>query len=285
MASNIKLRRKLSDLYKRGVEVRFGPDGPKIGPFDNKCPSDSVAIYVAVPSPLQREQAVRDSRAKAAAVKSAAKKDALSPEGQIARSIADDMDNATLIEYLLMLSEGERDRDAERDVLGYEEWSDITELQDALRLVDEGQIEEGTDEYEALMERDRKYGEDLSKRRVELADAAREALELLPRVELERRALEQQAELISSEAFVKEYTRLMIFYSARDPEDHDVLFFESVTELANQDEQVQGTLEEALSEFLREESEAKNAPGAEDGSQPSMPPSEPETSEASTPQE
>src|SRR4051794_12904240 len=73
-ATNIQARRKLSDLYKKGVEVRFGP-GPdkepvgKIGPFVDsdghpiKVLSTEIAMFVQPPSPLQREMALRDAQA------------------------------------------------------------------------------------------------------------------------------------------------------------------------------------------------------------------------------
>lgn len=286
MTANIKARRKLAALYERGVTVRFGPNGPKIGPFDDKCPPDCIELYVAVPSPLQREQAIRDARAQSINVKTRAKKDEEnSVEGAITRDLVDQLNMDSLVEYLVMLDSSDRKGEAQRDVLSRDEWEDMPALQDQMRRYDDGEMEASGPEYEALMARDAEFGEEVRKREHELTDASREALAMLPREELERRVMDQQLDLIASEAFVTEYARQMMYYAARDPEDRQVLFFDSVQELASQDEEVQSTLEEALGRFIGDEAEAKNAPGAEDGSQSSTPPSSPETSEASTPEE
>lgn len=288
MTANIKARRKLADLYRRGVAVRFGPSGPAIGPFtdpaEKTCPADTIEVFVAVPSPLQREQAVRDARAHSLGIKKAARDGKVaSLEGVVIADLLEGMSVQALIEYLIMMGQADVRREAERSVVALEEWADMIALQDLMRRYDEGELEPEGPAYDALMERDREYGEAVHNRVVELTDASREALELLPREELERRVTDQQLELISSEAFVNEYTRQMLFYSVREADDHDQLFFDSVTEYANSSDEVQNAVDEALGRFIGEESEAKNLPGAEDGSQPSTPPSKPETSESSTP--
>ena len=78
------------------------------------------------------------------------------------------------------------------------------------------------------------------------------------REELERRALEKRSELIGSQAFMTEYEDQMRYYSAREPENTDRLFFASVQEYREIDEIVQNAIGEALKTFINEVGEAKN---------------------------
>jgi hypothetical protein len=284
VARNLQARRKLSALYKRGVEVRFGPDGGRIGPFDEPATVDEVAVYVAPASPLQREQALRDAQAKRARALIATKREEESEEHLTSKAFVAEMSLATLTDYVLIADQEERRSEAIRDVLSRDEWNDIAALQDALRQFDEEDSDEGEPEYAAVLARDEEYGRQVNERDLSLTEAAREALNLLGRDELERRALEKRSELVGSQAFMQEYERQMTFYSVREVTDNNVLFFESAREFADQDDQIQLTIKQALSQFINEATEAKNLPGVVSGSESSAPPSEPEISEASTPE-
>ena len=81
-----------------------------------------------------------------------------------------------------------------------------------------------------------------------------------------------------------EYERQMLFYSIRDFDEPASLFFESAYEMAGQDEDVLRLFQAALAPFISDSAEAKNLQGVVSGSGSSEPPSEPETSEASTPE-
>lgn len=289
--ANIKARRKLSDLYQRGVEVRFGPDGGKIGPFKDSetgkevpVSEDEVAMWVQPPSPLQREMALRDSQGARARSLVRAKREEDSEEYLTAMAFLADMSDETLIDYVLLSDADERRSDATREVLGEKEWENITELQEAMRQFDEMDPKELEDnpEYDALMELDRKFGQQVAEREREILDAAREVLQMQGRAAAERKALAKRAEMIGSQVFMAEYERQMLFYSVRDADDHGVLFFESAKELAGQDEEILNTLRRASSMFISDAGEAKNSQGAASGSDSSEPPKGQETSEAST---
>ena len=75
----------------------------------------------------------------------------------------------------------------------------------------------------------------------------------------------------------------MLFYSCRDDEDHNELFFEDVKEMRSFPEELIRTLADSLSEFISQVAEAKNSPRAAPGSESAEPPVKPETSPASTP--
>lgn len=296
MAKNIKARQKLSALYRKGVEVRFGPDGGRIAPGGegtfkdsdgNPIPvgEDEVAMWVQPPSPLQREQALREGQAARARALVKAKRDEDSGEHLTVMAYLADMNHETLIDYVLLSEQDSRQSEATRDILAREEWKDVTAYQDALRQFEEKGTPEDDPEYAAMLELDQKFGDQVAERQKELTETARESLRLYSRADVERRAMEKRSEIVGSQAFMREYEKQMFFYAVRDIDEHNALFFESPDEAADQDERVQNTLQEALAPFISDGSEAKNSPGAVSGSDSSEPPNKPETSEASTPED
>jgi hypothetical protein len=287
---NITARRKLSDLYAKGVEVRFGPEGGRVGPFadDDGKPipvaDDEVAVWVQPPSPLEREMSMRDAQAARARALLRAKRDSESEEHLTALVFLAEMDFPTLVDYVLITDQESRRNEAVRDVLGRDEWKDITAYQDALRRFEEDETPEDDPEHAAMLELDVKYGDQVSERQTELTDAARQVLEMLGRERVEQQALEKRSEIVGSQAFMHEYELQMTFYAVRDVRDHSQLFFESVKEWADQDDEIRSTVNIALTQFIGEAGEAKNSPGAASGSEQSEPPSKQETSEASIPE-
>lgn len=289
VARNIQARRKLEELYARGIEVRFGhgPDGEphgRVGPFDCTADRDEVVMWVQPPSPLQREMAIRDAQAARARALLRVAREPDSQEHLAAMVFVADMDDATLHDYIIMSSEDTRRNEAVREVLARKEWEDITSLQDAMRLAEEAGSDPADPEYAALLEADRRYGDQVRERVRELTEAARESLAMLGRDKLDQRALDQRKGLIGSQVFIEEYERQMTFYAVRDGEDHGVLFFSSAKELMEQDDRVREVIAEALKTFISDGAEAKNSPEAVSGSDSSAPPLEPEISEVSIPE-
>ena len=298
MAANIKARRQLSELYRQGEEIRFskGPNGKpegKIGPFVDdrgnriKPAEGVVAMFIRPPDPVQRDMAMRAAQGKRAAALVKAKRDENSEEYLTIMAFLADMSDETLIDYVIMSDTGLRRNEAEREVLGLDEWKDMTAYQDAMAGF-EGMPEEDleeNEEYRALMELDDKYVTQIKERELQLMDAQREALRFLDRSNVERKALEKRSEMIGSQAFIEEYERQSIFFSVRDAENIDNLFFESVHEMAAQPDEVRDVINEALPPFISEEGEAKNSPGVASGSDSSELPVKPETSDPSTPEE
>ena len=217
--SSIKARRAISDLYKQGVEVRFGVDLEtgkpvgKIGPFENSegkykpAEPDEIAVFVRPPSPLQREQAMRDGQARRARALINAKRNEDSEEHLTIMAFLADMSDETLVDYLLVQEQNDRYQEAMREVLSRDEWSNMTELQDALRQFEAMDDEElvGNEEYSALMDLDEKFTEQIRQRLHELTDAQRDAMRMMRRETLERRALDKRSEMVGSQAFINEY--------------------------------------------------------------------------------
>lgn len=287
MARNIKARRKLSDLYARGVEVRFNAEGGHMGPFEEPAGEDEVAVWVAPPSPLQREMALRDANAARAKALLRLRRDEESEEYLTSRAFVAEMGDDTLVEYLLMHENERRQSEAMRDVLAQDEWKDFAALQDAMLQYESGELEadEEDADYQALMAADKRYGDQVNKRIEELYEADAEAMRILPRTTWEKRAVEKRGDLVGSQIFMVEYERQMTFYSVRDIEEHGVLFYDSAREWAGEDELIQQAVSDALVSFINEVGEAKNSQGVAPGSEQSVLPSEPETSESSTPEE
>lgn len=287
MARNIQARRKLSDLFARGIEVRFGSkDGATyghVGPFEEPQLPDEVALWVTPPSPLQRDMAMRDAQAARAKALLRTLRDQESEEYLTGMAFLADMDFPTLVDYTLMAETESRRNEAIRDVLERDEWKDFASYQDAMRKLEEDDTPDDDPELVALMELDRKYGEQISARETELTSAARDVLQMLGRDRVERKALEMRKEILGSQAFLYEYELQMTYFAVRDIKDHSLLFFDTTKEWAEQDEQIRATVNGALQGFIQEAAEAKNSPGVASGSESSEPPSKQETSEASTP--
>jgi hypothetical protein len=298
--TNIQKRRRLSELYARGREARFNKDGaasfdvekvdedgnPKFiaGDEDFERTDDDIVIWVQPPSPLQREQALRESQAARSRALLAARKDETSPDSANTKAFVANMGQETLIDYVLSAEEQERRERAQRDVLGRDEWKEFSSLQDSMRQWDEAGNPR-TEEWQPLIDKDIEFGRQVSKATKYLREADREALKMMSRDELERRAFEKRIELIGSQAFVQEYERQMVFYASRDGDDRALLFFEDVNDMMSQDELVQEVLSDTLASFIEDPAEAKNSPRAAHGSEQSELPEEPETSESSTPEE
>lgn len=301
--ANIKARRALSDLYKRGVEVRFGrgPDGQPQGSIAPKGEGyfvdddgkpipigpDEIQMWIQAPSPLQREMAMRDAQASRARALIKAKRDENSEEHLTIMAFLADMSDDSLVDYVLIQGQSDRRAEGMREVLAGDEWADMTAYQDAMRQFEEdGRPEEELEkdpEYTALMELDFKFGEQVAKRETELIESERQALSMRSRADIEKKALEKRAEIVGTQAFMAEYERQMLFYSVRDFDDNGVLFFESARELAEAVDEIRTTIQSAMVPFISDATEAKNLPGAASGSTSSEPPSEPEISAASTP--
>jgi hypothetical protein len=286
MTRNIKTRRKLSDLYVTGVEVRFDRTGGRIGPFTEAPLETQVQVWVQPPNPLQREMSMRAANAASAkAMLKLRRKDETSEEYATALAFVAEMSDETLVDYLLQYENDRRETDAQREVLALPEWEDFGALQDAMREWEESGEDEDDPEYADLMEADKRFGSQVNQRYGELYDSDREGLSLLNRDALEQRAIEKRGELVKAQVFMNEYQRQMSFYAVRDFDDKDQCFFESAREFANQPDQVQLAIQEALSRFIGDASDPSGSLEEGGGSPPSPPPSEPETSEASIPEE
>lgn len=297
----IKRRRALSDLYKKGVEVRFGgrygEDGEiALNPANQKREGEfqdekgkpipikdgEVQLWVQPPSPTQRDMAVRDANAARNRAILRAKREEDSEEHLEALQFIEQMSEETLYDYVLIGEQDERRQDALREILAEEEWADITELQESMRIFEEEERPADDPEVIAVKEREDLLTEQVMERERELRDAAYDVMKMKGHEAAKRKAIERRSEINGSRAFMVEYERKMKFYSIRDFDDHGVIFFESATEMGNQPDEFIALIDEALKPFISDGAEAKNSPRAESGSESSDLPSKPETSDSST---
>lgn len=306
MTNIIKARRKLGELYRQGVEVRFGvgPNGAewripekKEGYFLNEhgarlplgslIEPDEIAIWVQAPSPLQREEALRVGQAARAKALLRAKRDESSEEHLTTMAFIAEMEDETLYDYVLLGQREERRQQAMREILAKDEWEDITALQDAMAGFEENPPAEGTPDWEdwqALLAKDAEFGTEVDKIEREMRDTAREVLRMKGRQAAEKEAIKKRSEIAGSQAFMYGYEQQMLFFSVRDIDHPAILFFENPAELASQTDEIQEAIQTALDPFISDGAEAKNLQRAASGSDLSAPPSKPETSDPSTPQ-
>lgn len=289
----IKARRRLDDLFKTGVEIRFGgrygkkgalaPD--KEGPFPDSPRDDEIAMWVQPASPHQRDMALRNANAARARAVVTAKNDEFSEEHLMAMEFITDMSEETLYDYILISETDSRRQDAVREILSEDEWSNITELQDAMRMFEENETPEDDPEYIAVREQEKRLEDQVQKREKELRETAYEVLKMKGVASAQKQAIGRRSEIVASQAFMKEYELQMRYYSVRDYENHGVLFFESARDYAEQSDEVHELVDMALETMITDGNEAKNSLRAESGSDSSDLPSKPATSESSTPVE
>lgn len=306
--SLIQARRRLSELFKLGVEVRFGGryglegeiaplegelagKGPNTGYFvteagdRDELQDGEVALWIQPPSPIQRDMALRNANSARSRATLQARKDEESEEYLAAVEFIDEMVEDTLYEYLLVAKTDERQQDAIREILADEEWSDITELQESKRIFEEEGRSADDPEVKRVAARERELQIQVATREQELRDAAGDVLRMGGYERARKEALEHHVEILCSRAFMVEYERQMTYFSVRDIDDTNTLFFDSARELAESPDELLDLIQKALTNFIKDGSEAKNSPRAARGSASSAPPSKPETSESSTPED
>lgn len=283
----IEKRRKLDELYVTGVEVRFDKDGAEVGPFEDEADDGTVTIWVQPCNPLQREQAIRSAQAARSRALLNARRDEDSPDHVNTEAYLEGLSSKEIIEELIDYSQSENQRSAVREVLAREEWEDIRSLQDSIREWEEaGRPDPEEDEqWAGLVERDKEYGKQVFEELKRIEEELRESYQLFSRGELMERARDKRLDLIGSQAFIDAYEVNMLFYSCRDDENHDLLFFDDIDDLKSAPEQVRSACSKALNQFISEVDEAKNSPRVDPGSEPSDLPEKEETSDSSIPEE
>ena len=120
---------------------------------------DDIVVFVTPPSPLQREYAIREAQASRAVALLNARKNADDPASAVSHSFIAEMTDEELVEYLVAMSENDRQGEATRQVLGETEWEDFDALRDAMRQYEEEGSPEDDPKWEALLERDRSFGD------------------------------------------------------------------------------------------------------------------------------
>lgn len=280
--ATIQKRKKFAALFERGRLVHFTPEGevPKPTP-------DSVSIWVGPPNPLQREQAIRDAQAARSRAVLSARRQEEGSEYVTARAFVEGLTVEALIDYVIMMEEPETLSEARREVLSESEWEDFNSLRDSMREYEEAGLPSVDDapEWGPLLEKDRRFGAQVEKEADRLRDVRRDGYKMLPRAELEKKIIDRRVDQAGSAEFMVAYDASMLFFGCRDDEHHDELFFEHPRELQSLPQEIQDAIKAAYDEFVTEAGEAKNLRRADSGSASSEPPVEPETSEASGPEE
>lgn len=279
--TNIEKRRRLSELFVDGEEVRFNKNG--VVGEDNPRTDVDVAIWVQPADPLQREEAVRAGQAARTRTMLAAK-DEETDQGLEATGFIADLDREQVMDYIINADSREFRSRAIREVLADEEWSDFTALQDSMREWEVQGEPEGP-EWEALLKKDQEYGIAVRERIQQILDDTRDGLKLLGEEELRKRARKKYIDAQGNQAFMEAYEVNMLFFSCRDDEDHSQLFFEEPKELQRQPEFVQIALANTLATYIQDPGEAKNSRRVAPSSPQSELPSEQEISEVSIPEE
>lgn len=277
--TNIQKRRKLSELFEKGGEVRFNRDGVNEG---DPTPED-IVVYVKPPNPLERDMSIRDATAVRARAILAAKRNPEGDDDAVASKAAiEDLTLDDLIEFLLGHQDSDLGMEAQRRVLLKNEWKDFEALRDSVRQWEELGFPED-DEWKDIEARDVEFDVQVRAELADLRETAREGLTMLDRDLLEKKAMERRIETIGNTAFMRAYQEQMLYYACRDGEDKSLYFFENSREMLTMPEEVQAALANKLASFINNPVDAKNSPRVVPSSDSSAPPANPETSEVSGP--
>lgn len=285
--TRIEKRKRMSALFDRGDYVYFTAteDGtPIIRESKEQAEPGDMKIWVRPANPLQREMVVREAQA-ARARALVSSKDPESKDWINVRAFVVQLSQESLVDYVIDLDESDRVSEARRDVLKEPEWEDFNALRDAMRQYEEAGSPKDDPEWTSLLKRDEEFGRQVAERARELRESANEAMLLMPRAELEKRAYDKRADQAGTAAFMDAYELWMLFYACRDEDDHNELYYESPDEMREQPQELQDALSTRLAQFVADAGEAKNSPGAAPSSTSSEPPAELEISESSTPVE
>jgi hypothetical protein len=262
------VKRRLEDLYIRGRQVTVD-DGT----------GDPVDVWIQKLNPLEHEKAIRKAGAAKARVLMAMR-DHDSEEYQEAYSDVLDLGpKASLVEYLVA-DESAKVKEAKEAELSFaDEWKKDNYLQ--------GLRDAWEDADDPLKDRYARNPEDEEAHRVFLelkrfadqveAEVAPE-LERLKRdwadvsdEEAQDKTLERFVELRSGMAWLREFRRMEVFYSTRDPEDHRKYYFASRDQVDGLANEVFFQLSTACQELMVEPAEGKDSPKTPSSSPSSEP--------------
>lgn len=257
--SRIEKRRKLEALFDRGHYVRFNSDAEGRPVINPETESDTdMLIWVAPPSPLQREMAIREAQASRARVMVDARGNEHSDQWLTVHGFIKGLTVDQLIEYLVTLDDNEYFAAARREVLTWDEWEDFNALRDAMRQYEQAGSPVGDPEWESLINRDKEFGKQVGERAAEIRADAVDGYKHMPRGKLEDAALDKRIEQAGTSAFLASYEEYMLFYACRDDESHSDLYFEEPEEIKALPPEVQESLNDELRTFITEVGEAKN---------------------------
>lgn len=278
-------RRRLNDLYARGVEVTLddGTDQP-------------VTIWLQKLSPIDRDTALRRGNAAQARF----------------MIEADDESSETFQAMYANIREMGEDRDS---LVGFLIAEDLTKYRESVAS-ERGMDEEtwakegylqglmdawlGDDDNPGLAAVQAEDPEDPEAKRVmgeitrfeneiqELVTAERERLVKdwvdVPDDAIWRKSTHKMLELRGHERFNTEYERQVLFFAVRDPEAHAQRYFSTVSEVDDLDETVHAVLQQRYANLIVGPMEGKSLPASQDSSNSSGPSPEVEVSAASGPE-
>lgn len=260
-------RRRLSDLYVVGKPAEFD-DGE----------NEPIEVWLQKPDPVQHEDGMRGaSAARARVLIDARNRESdrwLAQKGEL----IDVADRDMLVDLAIRDEMAAEQARAEAEISAGEEWAKDDYLQgltDSWTGVTGGRAlkdvyAENPDDPEAkrVMDEMRRF-DDLVTAQVEAeAERLRRDFEHTPEDELLDLAVEKVLDRQAMRAFADEYDAQMTYYSTRDPEDHKLLYFESIDEVRRLDTRVRLALMTHYRDLIVEVPEGKDLPGIP-GSSPS----------------
>lgn len=230
-------RRRLTDLYMRGVSHSFADDDPN---------EEGIEVWVSKLSPLQRKAAgdkANAARALILAVKNEPEDSPVKLEYiEAAASMGYD-DRKSKIELLIAPDVQKAIEEAEAEIAASDKWAEndfLVSLQDAWNDGLSSKYLEDPDDVEAKRVFDalREYTVEVEAR----VDKARESLAAgwkgRHESEIDEKILDRLIDTAADFRWVEEFHRWQIFFAVRLPEDHKEQYFVDKVEVDELDQRV-----------------------------------------------
>lgn len=284
-------RRRLEDLYVVGREMEF----------DDQKGGGAVVVWLQKLNPLETERVIRRAGAEKAKLLMVRNNTETDEWLESYTDVDEFGDRETLIEYLISedLANYRDAREAENSF--EDEWKKDGYLQglrdawigepDQLGLKDAYAEGPGTDadpneqyaEAEKLLAELTRFDDQVKK----LVDGERKKLHrdwaTKSDEDIRRAATERFLTVKADMAWGKEFRRMQVWLSVRDPEDHDVLYWEKRSQVEKVDPRIVNALASAYSDLEVDPQEGKDLPPIPTSLAPSERSGEAETAEPSGP--
>lgn len=218
-------RRRLEDLYVRGRELSVD-DGS----------GDPVTVWLQKMNPLEHEKAIRKAGAAKAQVL-LAQRDHQSEEWQEALTDVSELGGRDVLIEQVIQEEVAKLRESKEAELSFEdEWKKegyLEGLREAWQSGLDMKYAEDPEDPEArrVFLELKRFTDQLDEQLADEIDALRRDYDDMPLEQLQDKVVDRVLDMRAGLAWLKEYRRCEVFFSVRDPDDHDKYYFSSRDEV------------------------------------------------------
>lgn len=270
MSVNVVTTRKLSDLYRRGIEIAIGDESEE----------EPVRLWLQKLNPVENESAIRSANMVRVRLLMA-KRDSSSDEYVAMMADVVDYDRDQLIEYLASFKIATEAEALEAEVAEADGWTKDDYLQSLHDSWEEGGLKEryhaqetkGDDvDAQRCFDEIERYTKGVQKRLDQETENAAADYGTEPTDKLIETMVEQLFKMQGDLQWILEYRKQELFFGVRCVEDHKQRYFTSRDEIDELESEVVGRLVEEFAALNVSGTQGKDLPQTEDSSSAPKPP-------------